>query len=100
MPGFDAASWQMLVAPAKTPRPIVDKLHAEVKAILAAPDMKERIASDGMLMMDNTSVEALQEFVKSEIVRWGKVVQQAGLAGNAVKAVCMRLLASSAARKY
>jgi tripartite-type tricarboxylate transporter receptor subunit TctC len=80
--GFDAASWQMLVAPAKTPRPIVDKLHAEVKAILAAPEMKERIASDGMLMMDNTSVEALQDFVKSEIVRWGKVAQQAGLAGT------------------
>ena len=82
VPGFDAASWQMLVAPAKTPRPIVDKLHAELKSILAAPDMKERIANDGMLMMDNTSVEALQDFVKAEIVRWGKVAQQAGLAGT------------------
>jgi len=82
VPGFDAASWQMLVAPAKTPRPIVDKLHAELKSILAAPDMKERIANDGMLMMDNASVEALQDFVKAEIVRWGKVAQQAGLAGT------------------
>ena len=82
VPGFDAASWQMLVAPAKTPRPIVDKLHNELRSILAAPDMKERIANDGMLMMDNSSVEALQDFVKSEIVRWGKVAQQAGLAGT------------------
>ena len=82
VPGFDAASWQMLVAPARTPRPIVDKLHAELKGILAAPDMKERIANDGMLMMDNASVEALQDFVKAEIVRWGKVAQQAGLAGT------------------
>jgi tripartite-type tricarboxylate transporter receptor subunit TctC len=77
---FDAASWQMLVAPAKTPRPIVDKLHAEVKAFL--PELRERIVKDGMLMMDNESVEALQEFVKSEIARWGKVAQQAGLAGT------------------
>jgi tripartite-type tricarboxylate transporter receptor subunit TctC len=82
VPGFDAASWQMLVAPAKTPRPIVDKLHAELKGILSTADMKERIANDGMLMMDNASVEALQDFVKAEIVRWGKVAQQAGLAGT------------------
>jgi tripartite-type tricarboxylate transporter receptor subunit TctC len=82
VPGFDAASWQMLVAPARTPRPIVDKLHNEMKAILAAPDMKERIAGDGMLMMDNTSVEALQDFVKAEIARWGQVARQAGLAGT------------------
>jgi len=82
VPGFDAASWQMLVAPAKTPGPIVDKLHAEVKAILATSEIKDRIVNDGMLLMDNPSVEALQDFVKSEIVRWGKVVQQAGLAGT------------------
>jgi tripartite-type tricarboxylate transporter receptor subunit TctC len=80
VPGFDAASWQMLVAPARTPRPIVDKLHAEVKAFL--PELQERILNDGMLMMDNPSVEALQEFVKSEIARWGRVAQQAGLAGT------------------
>lgn len=80
VPGFDAASWQMLVAPGKTPRPIVDKLHAEVKAFL--PELKERFLSDGMLMMDNPSVEALQEFVKAEIARWAPVVQKAGLAGT------------------
>ena len=39
--GFDAASWQMMVAPAKTPRPVVDKLHAELKAILALPEIKD-----------------------------------------------------------
>lgn len=80
VPGFDAASWQMLVAPGKTPRPIVEKLHAEVKAFL--PELKERFLSDGMLMMDNPSVAALQDFVKSEIARWSPVVQKAGLAGT------------------
>jgi len=80
VPGFDAASWQMLVAPAKTPRPIVEKLHAEVKAFL--PELTERFLSDGMLMMDNASVEALQEFVRSEIARWEPVVRKAGLTGT------------------
>ena len=80
--GFDAASWQMLVAPAKTPRPIIDKLHGELKAILALPEVKEAISKSGMVPMPDRSVEGLQDFVKSEIVRWGKVVRDAGIAGS------------------
>ncbi len=82
VPGFDAASWQMVVTPAKTPRPIVDKLHHELMSILAMSEIKDQITTGGMLPMDNPSIEGLQDFVKSEIVRWGKVVQQASLAGS------------------
>jgi tripartite-type tricarboxylate transporter receptor subunit TctC len=82
VPGFDAASWQMLVAPAATPRPIIDKLHAEAKSAVAMHDVQDQIVTGGMVPMDNPSVEALHDFVKSEIVRWAKVVQQAGLAGS------------------
>jgi tripartite-type tricarboxylate transporter receptor subunit TctC len=82
VPGFDAASWQMIVAPAKTPRPILDKLHAEVKAIVAMQEIKDQVLRGGMLPMDNPSIEGLQEFVRAEIVRWGKVVEQAGLTGS------------------
>ena len=80
--GFDAASWQMMVAPGKTPRPVVDKLHAELKAVLALPDVKEAIAKNGMVPMPENSVEGLQTFVKSEIARWSKVVRDAGIAGS------------------
>jgi tripartite-type tricarboxylate transporter receptor subunit TctC len=80
--GFDAASWQMIVAPAKTPRPIVDKLHSELLSAVALPEFKDKIINGGMLPMDNPSVEGLQDFVKSEIVRWGAVVRRAGLAGS------------------
>lgn len=82
VPGFDAASWQMIVAPAGTPRPIVDKLHAALTSAAASPQFQARIINDGMLPMDNPSVEALQDFVKSEIVRWGEVVRRAGLQGS------------------
>ena len=82
VPGFGAASWQMIAAPAKTPRPIVDKLHADFKAVLDLPEVKEQIAKTGMVPMDDPSIAALQEFIKSEIARWGKVVQQAGIAGS------------------
>jgi tripartite-type tricarboxylate transporter receptor subunit TctC len=71
VPGFGAASWQMLFASAKTLRPIVDRFHAELKAL---PELRERIRNDGVLMMDKPSVESPQDFVLVEIVRWGKVV--------------------------
>jgi tripartite-type tricarboxylate transporter receptor subunit TctC len=82
LPGFDVASWQMIAAPAKTPRPILDKLHGEAKSVVAMQEVQDRIVTDGMLPMDNPSIAELQDFVKSEIVRWSKVVQQAGIAGS------------------
>src|SRR5262249_168056 len=80
VPGFDAASWQMLLAPAKTPPEVVQKLHAELKAALAQPDVGEFILKNGMVPMENASVAALQDFIRSEVARWGKVVQDAGIA--------------------
>ena len=82
VPGFDAASWQMLVTPARTPRPIVDKLHNALLGVVALPEFRDQIIAGGMLPMDNPSVEGLQDFVKSEIVRWGGIVRRAGLAGT------------------
>jgi tripartite-type tricarboxylate transporter receptor subunit TctC len=82
VPGFDAASWQMIVAPARTPRRIVDKLHGELISVVALPEFKHQIVNGGMLPMDNPSVEGLQDFIRSEIVRWGAVVRRAGLAGT------------------
>ena len=72
----------MLVAPAKTPRPIVDLLNREMSGILAQPDTKEQILKFGFIPADNRSVEALQDYVKSETLRWGKVVRDAGIAGS------------------
>jgi len=74
--------WQMIVAPAKTPLPIVEKLHGELMSVVALPEFRAQILNSGMLPMDNPSVEGLQDFVKAEIVRWGAVVRRAGLAGS------------------
>jgi tripartite-type tricarboxylate transporter receptor subunit TctC len=82
VPGFDAASWQMVVAPAATPRDIVDKLHVEVKSIMSQSEIKDQAVKMGMVPIDTPSVADMQSFVKTEIVRWGKVVQQAGIAGS------------------
>ena len=82
VPGFDAVSWQAMAASAQTPRPIVDKLSAELTAVLAMPEVKDAILKMGFLPLESRSVDALKEFVKVEIARWGKVVRDAGIAGS------------------
>ena len=71
-----------MAAPAQTPRPILDKLNAEMTAVLAMPEVKEQTLKYGFLPLQNRSIDELKEFVKSEIVRWGKVVGDAGIAGS------------------
>jgi tripartite-type tricarboxylate transporter receptor subunit TctC len=83
LPEFGSlAGWHMMVAPGKTPRGIVERLHAELIGILALPEINAEILRLGLLTFENPSVEELQKFVKSEIVRWGKVVERAGIAGS------------------
>jgi tripartite-type tricarboxylate transporter receptor subunit TctC len=82
VPGFDFASWQMIVAPAGTPKPIVDRLHRELKAILATPQIKKDFEDTGRIWVDSPPPEALQTFMRNEIVRLGKVVEAAGLKGS------------------
>ncbi len=78
VPGFEAVAWQMLVAPANTPKGVVDTLHNEMKAILAMPEIKEKISGLGMIPRDTPPVDELSSYVKSEIVRWGEVVKKSG----------------------
>jgi tripartite-type tricarboxylate transporter receptor subunit TctC len=82
VPGFAVSGWFMLTAPARTPRPAIEKLHGELKSILAAPETRDQIIKLSLLPMETPSLEEMQSFVKSEIVRWAKIVQQAGIAGS------------------
>jgi tripartite-type tricarboxylate transporter receptor subunit TctC len=82
VPGFEVAGWFMVVAPAKTPPAVVAKLHTEMKNVLTTPAIKEQIAKMSLLPIDSPSVDDMKAFVKSEIVRWGKVVEAAGIAGT------------------
>ena len=81
VPGFDSAPWQMLAARAGTPAAIIDKLHAEVKAIIASPEIQKQMTEMGLIPAEAASPAELTRFVQSEIVRWGKIVHQAGAAG-------------------
>jgi tripartite-type tricarboxylate transporter receptor subunit TctC len=80
VPGFNLTSWQMIVAPAGTPKEIIDRLHVEVKHVLELPEIKADFARTGRITVDYPPVDELQRFMRSEIVRLGKVVEQAGIA--------------------
>lgn len=82
VPGFDVAGWFMVVAPARTPAEIVARLHDEMRRALATPDAKEQIVKLSLVPLESPSVDEMKAFVKSEIVRWGKVVEAAGIAGT------------------
>jgi tripartite-type tricarboxylate transporter receptor subunit TctC len=82
VPGFDAVAWTMLAAPAGTRKEIVDKLAAEVRSIVAAPDVQKLFVDTGNIPLASPSPAELQAYLRSEIVRWGRVVEEAGIAGS------------------
>ncbi len=82
VPGFEVSGWFMVVAPAKTPPAVVARLHAEMKSVLATPALKEQIAKLSLIPLETPSIDDMKAFVNSEIVRWGKVVDAAGIAGT------------------
>lgn len=80
-PGFEVTSWYALVARSGTPRAIVDKLSAELHAIVQAPEFKKRYADIGAFTVGSTPSE-LNAFIKSESVKWTAVIKQAGIQPN------------------
>jgi len=81
LPGFEAVAWFGLVAPAGTPRNVIDTINAESKKILALPDVQQQLIGQGFDIMGG-SPETFQTFLKAEIEKWRKVVQQSGATVN------------------
>ena len=71
-----ASEWYVLLAPAKTPKPIIDKLNAEIRKIMAIPNIGEKLP--GIELYSSTEEEA-KVFVASEIARWQPVITKLGL---------------------
>ena len=82
LPGFEAVSWHMLLAPAGTPKPVTTRLHDELAAAMAAPGMAEQLARMGLTPLKSESIEELPAFVRREIDKWGDIVRQVGIAGT------------------
>lgn len=81
-PDFEAVSWHMLYAPAATPKPIVDKLHAEMTKIMSDPEMQAKATTIGLLPIVPPSIADTQKYLASEREKWGTLVKQLGLEGS------------------
>jgi tripartite-type tricarboxylate transporter receptor subunit TctC len=77
-PGFEATTWIGLVAPAGTPKPVVDKLNAAAVKAIASPEMTRKLAEDGSTALGGTP-QQFSDFIKSENAKWGAVVREAGI---------------------
>ncbi len=77
VPGYEAPGWFGFVAPARTPREIVNKLNAEINRAMALPDVTEKMAAMEMIVV-NESPKYFEEFIKNEFVKYGKLVRDIG----------------------
>ena len=77
IPGFEATTWFAMFAPAGTPRPVIDRLNAEVLRVFRLPEVAERLKTLGLEAV-LSSPEELATYQASEIVKWTKVVRESG----------------------
>jgi tripartite-type tricarboxylate transporter receptor subunit TctC len=77
LPGFEATTWFAMFAPANTPKPVIDRLNAEVVRVFKLPEVAERLKTLGLDAVLSSSDE-LAKYQASEIVKWAKVVKESG----------------------
>ena len=77
LPGFEATTWFAMFAPANTPKPVVDRLNAEIVRVFKLPEVAERLKTLGLDAVLSSS-EELGKYQATEIVKWAKVVKESG----------------------
>jgi tripartite-type tricarboxylate transporter receptor subunit TctC len=82
IPGYDTASWHTVTTTGGVPQLIVDKLYRNIRDIMGDPAVTDALVKDGAIPQASPAPKEMKRFVASEIVRWGKVIEQAGLTGT------------------
>jgi tripartite-type tricarboxylate transporter receptor subunit TctC len=77
--GLTAVAWWGMLAPAGTPRPILDRMHAEMKKALGLPDVRKSLTEAQGMEIVASSPDEMQKFIAAEMQRWGKVVKENGV---------------------
>ena len=78
VPGYEAANWWGIIAPAGTPSAVVKRLHAETAAVLKTPEIQKWFVTEGAEPADLTTAQ-FAKHIASEMAKWGKVVKEAGI---------------------
>jgi tripartite-type tricarboxylate transporter receptor subunit TctC len=80
VPGFEGDSWQMIVAPAKTPAEVIAKLNAAIVEIVNTPEVRQQMIKLGTAPGRKQTPAELRAFINAETTRWGKILAEAGVA--------------------
>ena len=78
VPDYDYSTWYALFMPARTPRPVIDKMNQATRQVLATDDMKQKFDAQGVDAWSSTAAE-LGAYLRTETGKWGKVVRAAGI---------------------
>jgi len=78
LPGFDVSNWIGIFAPAGTPKPIINKLNAEIIKIMQQPAVQKRLETEGAKFKPMTP-EAFGAFQKNEALKWAKTIKDSGI---------------------
>lgn len=79
LPGYETVQWLGPAAPAGTPRPIIERLHAEFSKALRHPTVVERLTKAGLEVAPSESPDAYARFIRAEYDRWPAIVKAAGV---------------------
>ena len=78
LPGYELVAWQGIVAPAGTPRPIVDALAAQIAKLLSAPETRDKMTTLALEILPGSTPDSFAAFIRSEVDRWADIVKKSG----------------------
>ena len=81
LPGFEVTPWYGIIAPARTPKAVIGRLHGDIVKVLRTPDVKDRLSSQGVEVVGSTP-EQFDAYIRKEISKWEKVLKAAGIRAN------------------
>jgi tripartite-type tricarboxylate transporter receptor subunit TctC len=81
LPGYEARGWNGILAPAGTPKPIIEKLHKEIVKIVRSPEFAQNLANEGAFAMGNTP-EEFAAVIRADMKKWSAVIKEAGIKGE------------------
>jgi tripartite-type tricarboxylate transporter receptor subunit TctC len=78
LPGYELVAWQGIVAPAGTPRPVVDALAAQIAKLLSAPETRDKMSTLALEILPGSTPDSFAAFIRSEVDRWADIVRKSG----------------------
>jgi tripartite-type tricarboxylate transporter receptor subunit TctC len=78
LPGYEARGWNGILAPAGTPRPVIDRLHQEIVKVVRSPEFGQVLAAEGAVAVGNTPAE-FDAIIRADVKKWAKIIKDAGI---------------------